>query len=178
MSNGAAQEAVCANRGRRAARSQLLESGAPEPSGFYCTWRIPLHHTTGPEARDVPTIFQFILNFVSLYFCFFLTLPTLDWSRISAVKLGGKQREEQVRADAALGVFRSEMSRYRSCQFHVSRLLLRFVVESRRIDIFFLDGAKLDRDAWQLGHRRAIIKQTILNDVSNLFGLIISKTLS
>lgn len=37
------------------------------------------------------------------------------------------------------------------------------VVESGHID-----AAILDRDAWQLGHRRAILKHTILNDVNNL----------
>lgn len=46
----------------------------------------------------------------------------------------------------------------------------RRVTESSRIDVSILD-----RDAWQLGHRRAILKQTILNDVSNLLGAIISK---
>lgn len=44
------------------------------------------------------------------------------------------------------------------------------VTESSHIDV-----AILDRDAWQLGHRRAILKQTILKDVSNLLGPIVSK---
>lgn len=38
-----------------------------------------------------------------------------------------------------------------------------------------MDEAILERDAWQLGDRRAILKPSILNDVSNLLGLIICK---
>lgn len=37
-----------------------------------------------------------------------------------------------------------------------------------------MDEAILDRDAWQLGNRRAILKRTILNDVSSLLSLIIN----